>query len=141
MTRVIVYRRPDGATAIVNPAQDDDEFLALVMAKDVPPDATDVRIAQQSDVPVDRTFRNALKTDMQHDMPKAREIQRDRMRRARAPKLEALDAEFMRALEAGAPTADIVARKQALRDVTADPRIENAQSTAALKAVWPSILD
>jgi hypothetical protein len=25
--------------------------------------------------------------------------------------------------------------------VTADPRIENAQSTAALKAVWPSILD
>lgn len=75
------------------------------------------------------------------DMTKARDIQRDRMRAARAPKLASLDIAFQRALETGADTSDIVAQKQALRDVTSDPAIEAAETPEALKAVWPDILN
>jgi hypothetical protein len=46
-----------------------------------------------------------------------------------------LDVEFMRALEAGKPTAAIVAEKNRLRDITSDPRIEAAQTPEQLKAI------
>ncbi|EKS26737.1 hypothetical protein [Afipia felis] len=75
------------------------------------------------------------------DISKAREIQRGRMRDARGPKLAALDVAFQRVLETGADTSAIVAQKQALRDVTADPALEAAQTLDALKAVWPEILN
>jgi hypothetical protein len=96
-------------------------------------------------VPADRAFRDAwcLRDGrMDHDMPKAREIHRQRMRAARAPLLAALDVDYQRADEAGNAKAkrDIAARKQALRDVTADPRIVAAETPEALKAVWPDVL-
>lgn len=74
------------------------------------------------------------------DMAKARDIHRDRMRQARTPKLAALDVAFQRAHEMSNDTAAIVAQKQALRDVTADPAIEAAQTPDELKMVWPEIL-
>ena len=57
-------------------------------------------------------------------------------------KLAALDVEYQHADERGdvAEKARIAAKKQALRDVTADPAIEAAQTPEALKAVWPDIL-
>ena len=53
-------------------------------------------------------------------MTKAREIWRDKWRTARKPLLEALDIEFMRAVEAGdkAKQNEIGRKKQQLRDVT-----------------------
>ena len=74
------------------------------------------------------------------NMDKARDIHRQRLREARAPLFNALDVAFQRAMESGADTSSIVAQKQALRDVTADPAIEAAQTTDALKAVWPEAL-
>ena len=70
------------------------------------------------------------------DMAKAREIHRTRIREARAPKLAELDVEFQKALETGASTTDIVAKKQALRDAPADSEITSAADTDALKAQW-----
>jgi len=70
------------------------------------------------------------------DMAKAREIHKTRIRRARTPLLEALDIEFQKALETGASTTDIVAKKQALRDAPADSGIAAASDTDALKAQW-----
>ena len=49
---------------------------------------------------------------------KAKEITKDRLRKARKPLLEELDVQFQRALETGANTSDIVAEKQRLRDIT-----------------------
>ena len=69
-------------------------------------------------------------------MAKAREIHKTRIRRARTPLLEALDIEFQKALETGASTTDIVAKKQALRDAPADSGIAAASDTDALKAQW-----
>jgi hypothetical protein len=70
------------------------------------------------------------------DMTKAKEIHKDNIRIAREPLLAALDIEFQRALEAGASTTDIVAKKQALRDAPADSGISAATTADELKAQW-----
>ena len=70
------------------------------------------------------------------DMAKAREIHKEKIRVARKPLLEALDIEFQKALETGASTTDIIAKKQALRDAPADSEITSAADTDALKAQW-----
>ena len=70
------------------------------------------------------------------DMAKAREIHKTKIREARAPKLAELDIEFQKALETGASTTDIVAKKQALRDAPADSDITAASDADALKAQW-----
>lgn len=98
-----------------------------------------------ADIPQDRTFRDAWTLDgrgITHDMPKARDIQRERMRRARSPKLEALDVAYQRADEAGdaAEKRRVGARKQALRDVTTHPSIDAAKTPEELKQAWPAEL-
>ena len=70
------------------------------------------------------------------DMAKAREIHKTNIRNARIPKLAELDVEFTKALETGASTTDIVAKKQALRDAPADSGIAAASDADALKAQW-----
>lgn len=70
------------------------------------------------------------------DMAKAKEIHKEKIRIARAPKLIELDVEFQRALETGASTTDIVAKKQALRDAPANSSITSANTEAELKAQW-----
>ena len=70
------------------------------------------------------------------DMAKAREIHKNKIREARTPKLAELDIEFQKALETGASTTDIVAKKQALRDAPADSGIASASDADALKAQW-----
>ena len=70
------------------------------------------------------------------DMAKAREIHKANIREARTPKLAELDVQFQRALETGAYTTDIVAKKQALRDAPADDLIISASTEAELKAQW-----
>ena len=70
------------------------------------------------------------------DMTKAKAIHKDKIREARGSKLAELDVDFQRALETGASTTDIVAKKQALRDAPADSGIESASDDAALKAQW-----
>ena len=74
------------------------------------------------------------------DMAKARELHKTKIREARKPLLEALDVEFQKALETGASTTDIVAKKQALRDAPADSAIGSATTEAELKAQWNTTL-
>ena len=68
------------------------------------------------------------------DMAKAREIHKTNIRAAREEKFKELDIEFQKALETGASTTDIVAKKQALRDAPADSGIAAASNTDSLKA-------
>ena len=70
------------------------------------------------------------------DMAKAREIHKTNIRAAREEKFKELDIEFQKALETGASTTDIVAKKQALRDAPADSGIAAASDADALKAQW-----
>ena len=70
------------------------------------------------------------------DMAKAREIHKNNIREARAPKLAELDVEFQKAQETSADTSTIVAKKQALRDAPADSGIASASTADELKAQW-----
>lgn len=96
-------------------------------------------------IPTDRTFRAAWVRDaggVSVDMEKAVEVHKDTLRKVRAPLLQALDIEMMTAWAKGdTKTAqEVEAKKQALRDVTDDPRIEAATTPDELKAVVPEVL-
>lgn len=67
------------------------------------------------------------------NLNKAKDITKDKLRADRAPLLQALDVQFQRALETGADTAEIVAEKQRLRDIT--KLADAAKTTDELKAI------
>tara|TARA_B000000437_G_C11429797_1_gene217680 strand:- start:4 stop:267 length:264 start_codon:yes stop_codon:yes gene_type:complete len=70
------------------------------------------------------------------NMNKAKEIHKNKIRKARAPKLAELDVEFQKALETSADTTSIVSKKKALRDAPANAAIDAAKTEAELKATW-----
>ncbi len=95
--------------------------------------------ASTATVPSDRNFRGAWVlngTVISEDLTKAKEIFADKVRQARGPLLEALDTDYMKALETSADTTAIVASKQALRDAPAAG--DSATTIAELKAAWPA---
>jgi hypothetical protein len=97
-------------------------------------------VINAADLPEDRYFRDAWtlgETGIVVDIEKAKDIQRDHWRRLRTPKLEALDLDFMRALEAGESLVEIAAAKTALRDVT---ETELSGTLEEIKANIPAIL-
>lgn len=62
----IVYTRPDGGMSVVVPTgafiekfSSEEEAMVAVQDRSVPPEATDVRLVEESEIPADRTFRNA----------------------------------------------------------------------------------
>ena len=73
---------------------------------------------------------------IQINMAKAKELHKGNIREARTPLLAALDVEFQKALETGADTSTIVAKKQALRDAPAAAGISTATTTDELVAQW-----
>ena len=98
----------------------------------------DVRDAASLTVPTDRTFRGAWAFNeavIEVDMAKVRDIHKDNLRAERKPRLEALDVDYMKALEAGSGADAIAAQKATLRDITADSRIAAASTPEALKAL------
>ena len=95
--------------------------------------------ASTATVPANRDFRGAWSLSgnvISEDLTKAKEIFADKVREARKPLLEALDTDYMKALETNADTTQIVADKQALRD--APTAGDSATTIAELKAAWPS---
>lgn len=73
------------------------------------------------------------------DMGIARDIWRGKIRAERDRHFKDLDVQYQRADESGdaAKKADIVAKKQALRDAPAAPEIDSATTPEELKAFWP----
>jgi len=67
------------------------------------------------------------------NIPKAKDITKDRLRADRKPLLEAQDILFMQAQESGADTTAIVAEKQRLRDITKD--VDSCTTTDELKSL------
>ena len=82
-------------------------------------------------IPSDRKYREAWAFPTSGkaiivDMPKARDIQRDHIRRDRKKQFPDLDAQWMIASELNdeSKKEEIKLKKQKLRDAPADPRIE-----------------
>lgn len=156
--KAIIYTRPDGGVGVFYPAKADrgiaavpgkptmvepeEWWLARAAARAVPEAAKDVQTVGTETIPTDRTFRDAWVQSagkISVDMPRAREVQRERLRAARAPLLEALDVSYQRADEAKDEAAKkrVAAEKQRLRDVTRHPAIDAAKTPEQLKAAWP----
>lgn len=132
--KVIVYDN-NGTLAVVVPAIQD---LDKILERSVPA-GKEYRIIDASEIPNDRTFRNAWKYDkgITVDLNKAKEIHKEKLRKKRKPLLDALDVEFLVALENSGSTEEIIARKKFLRDITKATEIENASSVEELKNFNP----
>jgi hypothetical protein len=142
--------RTDGGVEIMR-VLDDNVSLAECLAKWTPQrqaqivSSRELSAAEEASIASsDRTFRDAWRDSggiIVH-MPTAREIWRDRLRRLRAIVFAILDDLYNRALETGdvAEQARIAAKRQALRDVPADPRIITASTPAELLAL-PDLIE
>ena len=119
--------------------------INLIIEKDIPKDCNYLII--DGDIDIDPIFTGAVfgklsKTNeiiLDYDLDKAKNICIEFYRKSRTPLLEKLDIDFMKALEANdeAKKAEIVAAKQALRDVTLTPLPDDLEE---IKATWPDIL-
>ena len=132
----ITYPQPNGQVAVVFPTGDVNNSL-----KDIPA-GVPYKIVESLDI--DNEFFNAYEFDAdlgaKVNIDKAKAIQLDKFRAARAPKLTKLDIDFMKAVGVGDQTKrdEIIAEKQALCDVTLT---QLPNDLAGIKATWPSILN
>jgi len=132
----ITYPQPNGQVAVVIPCGDVNNAI-----KDVPA-GVEYKIVESVDI--DNDYFNAYEFDAETgakaNIEKAKAIHLDKFRSARSPKLQKLDVDFMKAVEANdeAKKTEIVAAKQALRDVTLTPLPDDL---AGIKATWPDILN
>jgi len=90
----------------------------------------------------DREYRDAMEDAggrIGHNMPKARELHRSRLRHINGDRFLRLDREWVNASASGnaAEARDVENKRKALRDMVDDPRIEAAQTLDDLKAVMP----
>lgn len=141
--RKIIFTRTDGGISVVHPVRNtigetlttDAEIEQRAWDK-LPEDAINPQFVEETEIPTDRTFRNAWKVEdgsVAVDMGKAKDLTKDRLRIERKPLLEAQDVAFQRALETGANTAAIVSEKQRLRDIT--KQVDALTSLDELKAL------
>lgn len=94
------------------------------------------------EIPTERTFRDGWEANsdtgvISVNMDKAKDIWRDKIREARIKPLANLDTAYMKALETGASTTQIIADKQALRDAPSLSSINSATTVEELKAIQP----
>ncbi len=144
----IIWKNPDGSVAISTPVNTNLSLEEVIeQTKKELGDVELVDVVPVEEIPQDRTFRNAWTTNggnkIKVDMPLAREVWRNKIRKAREPKLAALDIEFTKALEKADAKGqkDVASARQKLRDLTALPEIEAAETPEALKAIWPKELE
>jgi hypothetical protein len=132
----ITYPQANGQFAVIIPTGDVQDCL-----KDVPAN-TPYKIVDSLDI--DDSYFNSYdyseETGAVLNMDKAKAIRLDQFREARKPLLEALDVDYMRALEVedSVAAAAIAVRKQELRDVT---KLPLPDSLDELKAFLPSALN
>ena len=103
--------------------------------------ATEYNSAEYT-MPAERTFRSGWEANsdtgvISINMDKAKDIWREKIRRARIEPLAALDTAYMKALETSADTTQIIADKQALRDAPALSSIDAASTVDELIAIQP----
>jgi len=68
------------------------------------------------------------------NLTKAKKIWKDKIRKAREPKLTALDIEFIKAQEAGSDTSAIITKKNELRNFPA--QVDSKTTVDEIKTVW-----
>jgi hypothetical protein len=126
-----------------------DELVAAEIARAFPgysdagqtlPTCVSWRRITDAYLPTEREYRDAWADTgkaIEHDMPRARAVHLERVRHARAPRLEQLDREWMRATGRGdKKSADAAeSARQRLRDLPATIGVEACASIEELRAL------
>jgi hypothetical protein len=149
----LAFRASDGSVTILDNApkshlerlfgpMTDEKYMAFVRSQPIMKGVTEVTVLPDDWDPdaVKRAYRDAWTIrdgKVEVDMPKARDVHRRILRFKRERPLRQLDVEYQKADERGdaVAKAQIAAKKQALRDATADPRIEAATTPEELHAI------
>jgi hypothetical protein len=129
-----VYTNADGTVAVIHAAPKtsieemlgpltDEEYEAHVLEKSVPAGAISVRRITEDDIPGDRKYRDCWCDVTPHSaidihLGKVQEQLLNELRAERKDYFQELDYQYMRAVEQGTDTAEIIAAKQELRDIT-----------------------
>jgi hypothetical protein len=111
--KVIIFDNGNGVSVVYPTGE---LSIEEVQAKDCPQGT----IIDDSTLP-SRDFRNAWELvdgAVAVNFAKAQDITKDRLRAERSTLLQKLDVDYMKAIEVSADTAEIVAEKQRLRDIT-----------------------
>lgn len=141
---IAIYKKQDGSCGALIQC-DFSVSIADIVAKDAPknPDGSTPEFVSAYDTEIpDLEYIGSFKLNGKNidiDIPKAKEIRRNHFRALRKAKLEKLDIEAIKALEAGdaVKLADISSKKQALRDVTKLPLPDTLEE---IRATLPAIL-
>ena len=107
--------------------------LDLAM-KDIPKGA-EYKIVDHTELPQDRIFRNAWNYDLKEDIPKAKEIWKEKLRIDRKPLFDANDIRFRDAYIIN-DTVELdasIAERDRLRDIT--NLVDSCKTIAAIKKV------
>jgi hypothetical protein len=132
----IIYPQADNKLAVIIPTGDYQDAI-----KDVP---QGVEYAVVNDLgSLDDEYFDAFEyknMGISCNINKAKAIHLDKFRAARAPKLAALDVQYLKAIETedSVKASEIAVKKQALRDVTLTPLPDTLPE---IKATWPTILE
>lgn len=123
----------------------DEQYHRLVLSHAVQHETDRVTVLPDDVVLPSEEFFDAWTHDGKefgHDLEKARAIQLERIRAARAPKLAELDVVFMRALESGdaAAQAEVTQEKDKLRAITDTLKTKALTSIEDVKAEFPQEL-
>jgi len=120
-----------------------EDYKSIIWLQLIPSNAINPVEIDDNYVLPDREFRGAWKqngTIVEHDLIKAKNIQLERIRAAREPKLAKLDRDYMRADEIGdiASKQAVATEKQALRDITEKLKALTPSSIEEIKAATAS---
>jgi hypothetical protein len=129
--QIIIFTNESGGVSVTYPTSE--LSIQEVKSKDTPSHSI---IVDSSILPEEEDFFNAWElngSSVSVNLSKAKEITKARLRVQREPLLQAQDILFQRALESGLNTADIVAEKQRLRDITT--LADSCTTTAQLRAL------
>jgi len=130
----IIYTNADGGVSIVTPTNE--KYIDLILLKDIPKDAKDVKVVEDADIPKDRTFRDALRQSgetMSHDLKECKNIAHTHRRERRAYEFEPLDIKVTIPNEA----VEAEAQRQSIRDKheALQAEIDAASTPEDIKAI------
>lgn len=123
-----------------------DEYIDFIKDRDICSSCTNIVVCDHTEVPTDRTFRDAWEQDankaVKVNMPKARIIHMDRIRQERNEKLKKVSVSD----EKPVPEIETIfvnerkAELEKLRDIPQTFDLEQFTTPEALKAAWPDEL-
>ena len=145
----IIWTMPVTNEMIISTIENEDpKKIAKIISRTVPK-GVEWKEIQESEVPMDRTFRNAMEMDNSNspnniriNMSKARIIHNNRIRHIRNKELEKEDKKEQIATRKkdNDEIINIHERKKALCNLPDELNLENYKTPEELKVVWPSIL-